>query len=414
MAKNNPACKKMFYILSAIFATVPLSLLAQEEDYQGVVNLSAPFGGLTRVSNLGEYIAGIYNYSIVIAGILAGIMVTVGGVKWLTAAGNAPAIESAKKTIGGALVGLTLVLGAYVILNTINPQLVKLKVPRIRPVPRSELNIAETIVDAGGYRERAACENDPLNVCPAGGCVWDAQHLLCTTIAGGGRPGELGGVCGPAMSPPQLEPTAENPLVGCTNGTYCVRATAGGGGINWICTRGNNGDPCSNDEDCRGERECVDGRCQGEDGRVIGQECERHDQCGSGWCAPELHKCFYGDQRQECIGATGEDSRFCRSGFVCMSCGGRIRCTLRGAECADLLANPDHPSCNTSSDCATENYCFTSDLVDYYETLPTSGGAPVVPGHCYAKRSSGTGCVWDGECTSGSCIQGQDGYYKCR
>ncbi|MBI2099522.1 hypothetical protein HYT45_03920 [Candidatus Uhrbacteria bacterium] len=395
--------------------TPPAGSETAETGYQGI-NLQAPLGGLTRVTNLGDYIAGLYRYSISIAAILAGIMITVGGVKWLTAAGNAALIESAKKTISGALIGLILVMSSYVILNTINPQLVKLKVPTIRSVPRSALNIRETIVDAGGYRDRTACDNDPLNVCPGGGCVWDSQGQRCTTIAGGGRQGELGGVCGPAASPSQPEPTETNPRVGCTgNQEYCVRATAGGGGINWICTRGHNGDPCGRDEDCKPiAPECVQGRCQGSSGRVIGQECERHDQCGSAFCAPELNKCFYGDQRQECIGARGADSRFCRQGFVCANCGGRFRCTTRGAECADLVSRPEHPSCTASDDCATENYCFTPDLVEYYETLPTSGGAPVVPGHCYGKRSSGTGCVWDGECESGACVRGQDGYYKCR
>ena len=53
-------------------------------------------------------------------------MIMVGGFMWLTSAGNQVTIGRAKEYIGGSLVGLLIVLGAYMILYTINPDLARL------------------------------------------------------------------------------------------------------------------------------------------------------------------------------------------------------------------------------------------------------------------------------------------------
>ncbi|MCU0680144.1 MAG: pilin [Planctomycetes bacterium] len=70
------------------------------------------------------YIKNIYNYAIMIAGILAVIVIMIGGVFWLASAGNASNIEKGKDFIGGGVVGLLLALGSYMILGTVNTELV--------------------------------------------------------------------------------------------------------------------------------------------------------------------------------------------------------------------------------------------------------------------------------------------------
>lgn len=92
---------------------------------------------------LRDYIIGIYNYSFAIAGILAAIVLMGGGVLWLISGGSPDKISKAKKIIGSSLIGLVLLFGSRLILNTINPELIKMKAlefPGIEPdTSRSDL-----------------------------------------------------------------------------------------------------------------------------------------------------------------------------------------------------------------------------------------------------------------------------------
>ena len=76
---------------------------------------------------LRDYVVGIYNYSFAIAGILAAIVLMGGGVYWLISGGSPDKIGKAKKIIGSSLAGLALLFGSHLILNTINPDLLKMK-----------------------------------------------------------------------------------------------------------------------------------------------------------------------------------------------------------------------------------------------------------------------------------------------
>lgn len=80
--------------------------------------------------NLGDYIKNIYIYLISIGGLIAAILVIKGGFEYVTSTGNSQRVEGAKETIRNALIGLALLLGSYTLLYTINPDLLKLKLPR--------------------------------------------------------------------------------------------------------------------------------------------------------------------------------------------------------------------------------------------------------------------------------------------
>jgi len=76
---------------------------------------------------LAKYIGAIYNYSLAIAGILATIMLMAAGVIWLTSGGDSGKVSQAKELISGSIAGLIILVVSWVILNTINPDLVNLK-----------------------------------------------------------------------------------------------------------------------------------------------------------------------------------------------------------------------------------------------------------------------------------------------
>ncbi|HEX5430229.1 MAG TPA: pilin [Patescibacteria group bacterium] len=66
----------------------------------------------------------VYTWSLSVAAILAVLMIIVGGYITMTSAGNADRASRGKKYITSAVVGLILLFGAYILLRTINPDLV--------------------------------------------------------------------------------------------------------------------------------------------------------------------------------------------------------------------------------------------------------------------------------------------------
>lgn len=96
---------------------------------------------------LAEYIAGVYKYAVAVVSIIAVVMIMVGGLRWMTAGGNASAISSAKEMISGAVIGLILLLGSYTVLYTINPDLVNFKALQVKLIQQQLVSYTQTISD---------------------------------------------------------------------------------------------------------------------------------------------------------------------------------------------------------------------------------------------------------------------------
>ncbi|MBI5071815.1 hypothetical protein HZB93_02910 [Candidatus Falkowbacteria bacterium] len=93
--------------------------------------LEISLGGLSSVSDPAQYISQLYQWTISITGILAGIMIMIGGLLYLTAGGSPERLSNAKDYISNALVGLILALTSYFLLQTVNPALLSLKFPKV-------------------------------------------------------------------------------------------------------------------------------------------------------------------------------------------------------------------------------------------------------------------------------------------
>ena len=118
----------LFKIVSAVEFVPQVTIPNSEFTAEQAVQLEY---GLRPIGN---YIKAIYNYALIIVGILAAIVLIIGGIIWLTSAGNSEKISQAKSWITGALTGLILMFLSYTILKTINPQLVSLRVPGIQTI----------------------------------------------------------------------------------------------------------------------------------------------------------------------------------------------------------------------------------------------------------------------------------------
>ncbi len=75
--------------------------------------------------NLPGLIRNIYTYSIVISAILAVIMITIGGIQYMTT-GSYTEKDTGRERMQNAVIGVLIVIGAVLMLETINPQIVEL------------------------------------------------------------------------------------------------------------------------------------------------------------------------------------------------------------------------------------------------------------------------------------------------
>ena len=114
---------------------------------------------------IGQYIAAIYKYAIGIVGILAGIMIVIGGLLWLTAGGAADRVSTAKSFIESSLVGLVIALTSYLLLYAINPNLVGFESLKVKYIEQVDW---PTVVEAGiGYSDPTAEQEEESIASPA-------------------------------------------------------------------------------------------------------------------------------------------------------------------------------------------------------------------------------------------------------
>lgn len=128
-------------VLSLNIPTIRLTNIVVVNDSGGVKTVDIPW--------IAQYVTGVYSYAVAIAAVIAGVMFVVGGFQYLTAGGDASRVTAAKERIKDAVIGLLLVLGAFVILTTINPNLVSNPDIRVRTVKRIPFPSNETTLAPG-------------------------------------------------------------------------------------------------------------------------------------------------------------------------------------------------------------------------------------------------------------------------
>lgn len=95
---------------------------------------------------LADYIDGVYRYAVGIAGALAAVIMMIGGFQYVTAGGDKSRVDAGKEKIKNAVIGLALSVGAYVLLNAVNPDLVgfnALKIVSVKHIEYKNLEMDE-------------------------------------------------------------------------------------------------------------------------------------------------------------------------------------------------------------------------------------------------------------------------------
>jgi len=100
---------------------------------------NSPMGtALNDNGKLTDLIKYLYEWGISLGGFAAFIALIIAGFQYLTSAGNAGKMSDAMSRIRSAGLGLVLLFGSFLILNTINPQLTELKMPTLTPGEKAE------------------------------------------------------------------------------------------------------------------------------------------------------------------------------------------------------------------------------------------------------------------------------------
>jgi hypothetical protein len=172
------------------------------------MNLQVPIPGLNshivfepNTGKIAEYIKAIYNYAIGIVGILAAVVMMIGGLMWITAGGNTSNIGEAKAMITASLTGLVLVLTSYLLLSMVNPALVNLQssvIGQVGPVERAAGTCKWKVAACAagetdlilpypkGRIDQGAkdCGPDP-KIYDSDGNYEEASHCCCMAVTGG-------------------------------------------------------------------------------------------------------------------------------------------------------------------------------------------------------------------------------------
>ena len=126
--------KKIFFIskISLVAGFLGAVSVFAAQQYQLLEPLPTIVAG--QSVTLSTYLEAVFAFGISIAGILAVAMIVIGGIQYMTAYGNPSAVGDAKERITQALLGLLLAVAAWLILYTINPDLIKgqLTVPQVQ------------------------------------------------------------------------------------------------------------------------------------------------------------------------------------------------------------------------------------------------------------------------------------------
>jgi N-acetyl-anhydromuramyl-L-alanine amidase AmpD len=148
----------------------------KETEEGGTTYLFIPF--------LGEYIAAAYKYGVAIASIFAVVMIINAGFGIVMSGGSPEKVNHSKTRIMQSMVGLFLAVGSYVLLYTINPNLVEfksLKVQYITGIPLDDAGVNETKSFQTGVNQDGTISGEKTPTTPT---PKSKGHVMCGTNGG--------------------------------------------------------------------------------------------------------------------------------------------------------------------------------------------------------------------------------------
>ena len=179
--------KKLSLVISPLlFLVIPIFTFAQ-------ATISPAIPGMTTAATSstppGVFVGGFYNFALMIGGVLAFGAIVYGGILYAASAGNPSKQSEGKELVKGALFGLLLLAGAYLILYTVNPNLVNLALPTLSAVNIAPVSTSNGVVTGLGSTQEgqsqaaAQLAQAGIAVVSTGNCS-DPNNPSCTSLAG--------------------------------------------------------------------------------------------------------------------------------------------------------------------------------------------------------------------------------------
>ncbi len=120
--------KILLKLISIAFITLSIGIfVAHAQDYTPIAPLPGTYTGAegSETTNIALYLSGLFKLMIALGAALAILFAIIGGVQYVAASINPSAKATALEKVQGALIGLTIILASYLLLNSINPDLVR-------------------------------------------------------------------------------------------------------------------------------------------------------------------------------------------------------------------------------------------------------------------------------------------------
>ena len=291
-----------FAIITFLFLTFFASLAVAETISPADVNPSIPGTDVSSQQNPNPagIIINFYQFALMIGGLLAFVIIVFAAIKHTVSADNPSGQSDSKDMIKQALLGLLLLVGAYLVLNTINPKLTDLRLPELEKIPKVKVTVinnpgalnnpclAGSVCNAG-----LLCSSDDICYKPSG-CTTtsDCPYLSLQQC--------IGGVCKEVLNTCDAS-TPCDINHSCVDGLCKQRGTAGAACINGGCPNGDGlvcsrrsicvvSGTCITSGDCSTAQECVANKCVASS---AGSVCTSQADCGgalacgaSGQCLP--------------------------------------------------------------------------------------------------------------------------------
>ncbi len=184
----------------------------------------------TTDAPLAYYVRYVYNFAIISSGVIALIVLLTAGIQYLTSTGSPEKMKGAKKRILSVFWGIAILFGSYILLTTINPQMLsapweepppisypKPSPPPNTPFPTKDLlgrirSLAEAIKSAPQPLLNASLELKNLTM------ECDCQNTRAICLCTGGAPGAsceprgcyAGGSAHPCPQPEEIKVLQKN------------------------------------------------------------------------------------------------------------------------------------------------------------------------------------------------------------
>ncbi|MBI5793550.1 hypothetical protein HZA87_00465 [Candidatus Uhrbacteria bacterium] len=179
--------------------------------------LQVSIGSLTTPADLGQYVGAVYSWLVGASTWIAIVMIMVGGLQWSFAAVSSEQIGKAKKRMMNGVVGLVLLLSTYLILATVNPNLVKLQVPQFPMI--KTVSLVDNASCDELIKEGYTVEYDGAEECGTVGTVTKDENgadVADGTVCNFSKCGSDTEICVPGETPTCMECqdlTGSNPVV---------------------------------------------------------------------------------------------------------------------------------------------------------------------------------------------------------